>query len=250
MDTQQQKPFNVLLIGDTCLDIYLFGNIDRLSPEAPVPVFVPTRQEEREGMAGNVYANLKKLGCNVQIVCGHNSKKTRLVDERSKQHIVRIDEDVQSEPIVFETALPPIYDAIVICDYNKGTITYELVEELRSEFKGPIFIDTKKTDLQRFKNCFVKINSTEFDNTVSVPYSQDLIVTLGAKGTMYQTEIYPVEEIGVVDVTGAGDTFLAALTYNYLKTKDVVESIKFANKASSVTVQKFGVYAPSLEEIV
>lgn len=53
----------------------------------------------------------------------------------------------------------------------------------------------------------------------------------------------------LVDVTGAGDTFLSALTYMYLQTKDMLQSIEFANKAASITVQHVGVYAPELKDI-
>lgn len=108
--TQQQKQFKILLIGDNCTDVYQYGTVDRLSPEAPVPVFVPTHREEREGMAGNVYANLVALGCKVNIVCGTLSKKTRLIDSRSKQQILRIDEDVKSIPVV--NVDPTGYDEI------------------------------------------------------------------------------------------------------------------------------------------
>ena len=68
--TQQQRQFKILLVGDNCKDIYQYGTIDRLSPEAPVPVFVPTYKEEREGMAGNVSKNLEALGCKVNYLFG------------------------------------------------------------------------------------------------------------------------------------------------------------------------------------
>ena len=144
--TQQQKQFKILLIGDDCKDIYQYGTIDRLSPEAPVPVFVPTRTEERDGMAGNVANNLEALGCHVNYLHGETSVKTRIIDARSKQQIVRIDNDVQSQPLEFMTAIPAVYDAVVVSDYNKGTVSYELIEELIA-LSIPIFIDTKKTDL-------------------------------------------------------------------------------------------------------
>ena len=139
--TQQPKQFKILLIGDNCVDVYQYGNVDRLSPEAPVPVFVPTRKEERAGMVSNVFANLVSLGCNVHIVQGLASKKTRLVDSRSRQHILRVDEDVISVPISDVDTIG--YDAIVVSDYNKGLVTYELIEKL-IKTKIPVFVDTKK----------------------------------------------------------------------------------------------------------
>jgi D-beta-D-heptose 7-phosphate kinase/D-beta-D-heptose 1-phosphate adenosyltransferase len=144
-----------------------------------------------------------------------------------------------------------IVDAIVISDYNKGLVSYELIEELRTVFHGPIFIDTKKTDLQRFNGCIVKINELEYKNSVSV--NDSLIVTLGDKGACYktpETEIRcPSEQVEVTDVCGAGDTFLASLVYKYLLTNSMTDSIEFANRAASVTVRHMGVYAPTIEEI-
>jgi D-beta-D-heptose 7-phosphate kinase/D-beta-D-heptose 1-phosphate adenosyltransferase len=248
MNTQAQKKFNILLVGDNCTDIYQYGTVDRISPEAPIPVFVPTYSEERSGMAGNVYANLKALDCNVNFICGHASKKTRLIESRSKQQIVRIDDDVQSTPIVFDTAIPKVYDAIVVSDYNKGTVSYELIEEL-IETGIPVFVDTKKTDLDRFQGAWVKINELEYSKIKGEP--SGLIVTRGAKGAsvLHHRIECPAVKVEVADVTGAGDTFLAALTYEYLRTSDIRNAVVFANRASSITIQHVGVYAPTLEEI-
>ena len=248
MSTRVQKQFNILLLGDSCLDVYQYGVVDRMSPEAPVPVFTPTTEEKRPGMAANVNANLKALGLEVSFITGQESVKTRLIDSRSKQQIVRIDADVKNDPLVFETAIPQVYHAIVISDYNKGLITYELVEELRKEFPGPIFIDTKKQDLKRFEGCIVKINEVEYKARHSD--CTNMIVTLGKEGVLYDHKIYPAPEIDVTDVCGAGDTFLAALVYEYLQSdNDMEAAIQFAIRASAVTVQHTGVYAPRLEEI-
>lgn len=248
MSTPVQKQFNILLLGDSCLDIYQYGTVDRMSPEAPVPVFVPTHEDQRPGMAANVNTNLKALGLEVSFITGQEGTKTRLIDSRSKQQIVRIDRDVKNDPLVFETAIPQVYHAIVISDYNKGLITYELVEELRKEFPGPIFIDTKKQDLKRFEGCIVKINEVEYKARHSD--CTDMIVTLGKTGALHNFIMYPAPEIDVTDVCGAGDTFLAALAYEYLNTMgDMSRAIQFAIRASAVTVQRTGVYAPRLEEI-
>ena len=116
-NTQQQTQFRILLIGDNCTDVYQYGTIDRLSPEAPVPVFVPTRTETRAGMASNVANNLEALGCDVNYLHGETSVKTRLIDERSKQQIVRIDNDAfTQESLEFVTDIPLVYDAIVISE--------------------------------------------------------------------------------------------------------------------------------------
>ena len=247
--TQQQKQFKILLIGDNCKDIYQYGTIDRLSPEAPVPVFVPTRTEEREGMAGNVFNNLEALGCNVNYLFGETSVKTRIIDARSKQQIVRIDNDVMSTPITFDAIISDTYDAIVVSDYNKGSVSYELIEELIA-LSIPTFIDTKKTDLERFQGAWVKINELEYSKITSE--CTGLIVTRGARGASaihHDIEV-TAPRVEVTDVTGAGDTFLAALTVEYLKTTDIAKAVQFAVQASAVTVQHSGVYAPGLQEIL
>jgi D-glycero-beta-D-manno-heptose-7-phosphate kinase len=247
---QQQKQFKILLIGDDCLDVYQYGTVDRISPEAPVPVFKYSHKEERGGMARNVKANLEELGCKVDYLSGSTSVKTRLIDIRSKQQIVRIDNDITSSPITIESMLP-VYDAIVISDYNKGTVSYELVEELREEFKGPIFVDSKKHDLKRFEGCIIKINQHEFSQLVSKPSNEtDLVVTYGDNGVVWGVYAFASKRVEVADVCGAGDTFLSALCYQYLNTDDMFQAIKFAVSASAITVQHLGCYAPKLEEIL
>jgi bifunctional ADP-heptose synthase (sugar kinase/adenylyltransferase) len=245
--TQQQTSLNVLLIGDNCTDVYQYGTVDRISPEAPVPVFKFVRQEEKPGMAGNVYQNLEKLGCAVTYLHTQTTRKIRLIDSRSRQHVLRIDEDAKCDALAFTTAIPA-FDAIVISDYCKGTVTYELIESIRKDYKGPIFVDTKKHDLKRLEGCYVKINQHEHEQITS--RCSNLIVTLGGAGAAWDNEIFPAPSVEVSDVCGAGDTFLAALTYWYIKSKNMEQSIKFAIMASSVTVQHLGCYAPTLEEIL
>jgi bifunctional ADP-heptose synthase (sugar kinase/adenylyltransferase) len=250
MNTQAQKKFNILLIGDYCTDVYQYGLVDRISPEAPVPVFQSINHEIRDGMAGNVYNNLEALGCIVSFLHGSESTKTRLIDIKTKQQLVRIDNDVISEPLAIVTDIPLIYDAIVISDYNKGTVSYELIQELRKEFVGPIFVDTKKTDLAKLDGCIFKINLKEFNSLITMPSDKkDLIVTCGNEGVLWDKDHFPAKTVEVSDVCGAGDTFLASLCYQYLKTEDMKQAIEFAIKASSITVQHIGVYAPGVEEI-
>jgi D-beta-D-heptose 7-phosphate kinase/D-beta-D-heptose 1-phosphate adenosyltransferase len=242
--------FNILLIGDAGDDIYTYGYVNRISREAPVPIFEPHYTINKDGMAGNVKNNLEALGCTVNFLHGETSKKNRLIDHRTKQQLLRLDYDVESKPIRFETDIPPVYDAIVISDYNKGTVDYELIEELAKTQTVPIFVDTKKTDLARINGCYIKINALEKSLAISKPESARLIVTHGDHGAEWDGWVYPAEAIGdVTDVCGAGDTFLAALVYKFLETKHMPDAIKFANKASAITVQHIGVYAPRLEEI-
>jgi D-beta-D-heptose 7-phosphate kinase/D-beta-D-heptose 1-phosphate adenosyltransferase len=245
---QQQKQFKILLIGDDCTDVYQYGIVDRISPEAPVPIFKLSYEERKPGMAHNVMKNLEALGCDVTYVATKEfSTKTRLIDIRSKQQIVRIDNDAKPQPIVLDTSFSLEYDAIVISDYNKGSVTYELIEKLRKDYHGPVFVDTKKTDLARFEGCVIKINQSEYEKATSFP--SDIIVTQGAQGALYQGDLIIGVKVDVVDVCGAGDTFLSALVYKSLESGNLKDAISFANQASAVTVQHIGVYAPTLEEI-
>ena len=249
MTTQPLESYNILLIGDDCVDVYQYGTVDRISPEAPVPVFKFSHEERKPGMAGNVARNLEALGCRVNYLCGKNSTKTRLVDIRSKQQIVRVDNDLLSDPIEFETAIPPVYDAIVISDYNKGTVSYDLIQDLIKSQTCPIFIDTKKTDLASFNGAYIKINQLEASRATSKPHPQWLITTLGEQGATWNGHSFGAETVEVADVTGAGDTFLAALVSEYLTQKDMAIAIPYAIRAASVTVQHLGVYAPTWEEL-
>ena len=250
MNTLVPKKFKILLIGDACEDTYTYGKVTRMSPEAPVPVFQPRYKIVKDGMASNVCKNLETLGCEVNYLHGNESKKERLIDERSKQHLVRIDRDVDSDPIRFETDIPPVYDAVVISDYNKGTVDYKSITDLIKSVTVPIYIDTKKTDLAQFDGCYIKINKLERSRAISVPDQKYLIVTYGGDGAVWNGWVFsPDISNDITDVTGAGDTFLAALVYKHLETGNMATAITFANRASGVTVKHVGVYSPRLEEI-
>jgi D-beta-D-heptose 7-phosphate kinase/D-beta-D-heptose 1-phosphate adenosyltransferase len=238
----------ILLIGDNGVDQYQFGTVDRISPEAPVPIINYANTVTKPGMAANVRENLLKLGCEVEFVHGIKTCiKTRIIDSKSKQHLLRIDQDMQSRPVNVNHHGLDQYDAVVISDYNKGSVTYECVEDLRLHYAGPIFVDTKKTNLARFEGCYVKINELERSLAKSVP--TELIVTLGHKGVKYKEHAISTPQVEAFDVCGAGDTFLSALAYEYVITKDILKAINFATKAASVTIQHVGVYSPTVTEI-
>jgi len=250
-DTQQQTPFKVLLIGDSGTDEYKIGTIDRLSPEAPVPVVKLLETQTVPGMASNVNLNLKNLGLDTYFI--HNSEqivKTRFIDQRSGQHIMRLDVEPEIVPWS-KNSIESIdsFDAIVISDYCKGFLTYENISHIISSTSSPIFIDTKKTDLKRIsaKHVFIKVNDSESKLAISHP--DNLIITRGGDGAWYNDTDYPTRKSNVLDVCGCGDTFLAALCAQYLSTKDIEKAIIFANIAAGITVQHLGNYAPSYDEI-
>ena len=238
----------ILLVGDNGVDQYQYGTVDRISPEAPVPVINYTNTVTKPGMAANVLDNLKKLGCETIFVHGNKtSVKTRIIDSKSKQHLLRIDQDQRSRPVKIEWETLGEFDAVVVSDYNKGSVEYETIEQIRANFTGPIFVDTKKTELARFEGCFVKINRLEWEAAKTFP--TELIVTLGKDGVRYKEHEISTPPVEAFDVCGAGDTFLAALAVEYVQSKDILKSIDFAIKAASVTIQHVGVYSPTLAEI-
>jgi bifunctional ADP-heptose synthase (sugar kinase/adenylyltransferase) len=250
MDTQQQTSFNVLLIGDSCTDIYNIGTVDRLSPEAPVPVVKIVETFSLPGMSANVHRNLINLNIEADFVYNDTPiTKTRFIDKRSGQHLLRVDDE--DDVVQWSGKLPnslDSYDAIVISDYDKGFLTYEHIESL-IESSVPVFIDTKKTDLERFQGAWVKVNELEYSRLRSE--CSGLIVTLGERGAKvpHHDLECPAKAVEVMDVCGCGDTFLAALTAQYLFTKDIEKAIIFANIAAGITVQRRGNYAPSYDEI-
>lgn len=251
-DTQPQTPFKILLIGDNCVDRYNIGTIDRLSPEAPVPVIKIVETYDVPGMADNVNKNLINLNCAVVFVTNDELiTKTRYIDKRSGQHMLRVDD----EPVVatWDGSIGDytfdMFDAVIISDYNKGYLTYENIQKVIDSFDGPVFIDTKKTDLARIQGAIIKINQVEFSRLTSHPTNSELIVTQGADGVLWKDKIYPPIKVEVSDVCGAGDTFLAALAVQYLFTNSAEKAILFANVAAGITVQHRGNYAPTYDEI-
>jgi bifunctional ADP-heptose synthase (sugar kinase/adenylyltransferase) len=249
--TQQPTSFKILLIGDSCIDEYKIGSVDRLSPEAPVPVIKLVETYTLPGMSANVLKNFAALGVYPDFVSNDETiTKTRYLDKKSGQHLLRVDQEHSLTPWNGQTPCSlGQYKRIVISDYNKGFLTYESIEYIIRNAACPVFIDTKKTQLEDISAewVFFKLNETEYKSARSLP--SNLIVTLGDRGAEYNGVRYPTNSVEVMDVCGCGDTFLAALTIEYLYTKDIKKAILYANKAASITVQHRGNYSPTCEEI-
>tara|TARA_Y100000310_G_scaffold341616_1_gene441344 strand:- start:1997 stop:2746 length:750 start_codon:yes stop_codon:yes gene_type:complete len=244
------------LVGDSCTDRYHYGACERLSPEAPVPVFKVLKTEKRGGMVLNVKSNLEGLGLSVDLITNEKEiVKARYIDNRTRQHMIRIDlgEEFKSRPLadkVLDDIDFGLYDCIIISDYDKGFITPSVVKKiLQCNHDRPIFVDTKKKDLSCYEGCILKINEKENANVMKFPLDYDLVVTLGESGARYKNKVYSTRKVEIFDVCGAGDTFLAALAAANMLTQDMKRSIKFANYCGSVVVQKFGTYAIKQEDI-
>ena len=90
---------SVLVIGESCLDIFMYGDCKRLCPEAPVPIFNPVHKIENLGMAHNVYNNLKSLEVDCYLHTNDNHRtitKTRFIDEKTNHMFLRVDSGEES----------------------------------------------------------------------------------------------------------------------------------------------------------
>ena len=239
----------VLLLGDSCEDEYIYGNCDRLSPEAPVPVMKLGRVETKSGMAGNVCLNLQAFNLNITFLTNTEKiTKTRFIDEGSNYQILRVDSEQRTKPMLVPVSTGN-FDAVVISDYDKGYLTSEKIFDIVESSSCPVFIDSKKSILPNRSNCFVKINDKEFGNLDQRYPIDNLIVTKGSQGCIYNNTLYPAENVKVFDVVGAGDTFLAALVFGYLKHKDINKAIMLGNRAAGIAVQQPGTYILTEEDV-
>ena len=238
----------VLVIGDSCLDEYIYCTTNRFCPDAPVPILKPESFVSTVGMAGNVTDNLRALDVDVELISNANKiKKTRYVDGRTNHMFFRIDEGEDDVFPIAKKSLEKIiwenYNAVVISDYCKGFIDEATISYIAEQH--PItFLDTKKQIDSYAKNItFIKINDVEYRYSADFldkKYLEKLIITRGPNGAEYEGKIYPVKKVDVRDTSGAGDTFLAGLVSNYLESFNTVEAIKFANKCATQVVQKKG----------
>jgi len=169
--------------------------------------------------------------------------KTRYVDVDTNHMFIRIDSPVKPTKINL-SEIDFDYELIAISDYNKGYISEQDIQWI-TEKHNNVFIDTKK-HLGNWINKakIIKINNVEYDltkSTLSKEVDQKIIKTMGKDGCMYKNVVYPVTPVNVMDVSGAGDTFLAALIVKYLQTQDIQQSIISANLCASHVVSRRGV---------
>jgi rfaE bifunctional protein kinase chain/domain len=186
---EKMSAARVLVVGDVMLDRYWFGSVDRISPEAPVPVVRITREEERNGGAANVAYNVVTLGAQSSLltVVGDDEASHKLealvlgtgirahfgrdCDLKTtvklrvigrQQQLLRVDfenlpksEVLASQSATF-TELLPEHDAVLFSDYGKGGLTHvsDMIAQARKAGK-PILIDPKGTDYSRYKNASV-----------------------------------------------------------------------------------------------
>ena len=242
----------IIVIGETCVDKFIYCEVNRLSPEAPVPVLNPIRTVKNDGMAGNTVANVKALSPECSVITFSpikNPIKTRYVEEKTNHMFFRFDEG-DNEIEHFEWSENYEYflkdaDLVIVSDYNKGYLSDEDLKLIGSKSEISVLDSKRKLTNDITKHfTFVKLNEEESQNNSDIDKS-NVITTLGAAGAMFDDVIYPSPEPQeTIDVSGAGDTFTAAFAVSYLDTRSTTLSILFANDASAKVVSKRGVVTP------
>jgi len=237
---------NVLVIGDSCRDVFVYCNSTRLCPEAPVPALQVVNQTENGGMAKNVHRNISSLVNSVDILTNNNwydITKVRYVHNATNHMFFRVDNDIDIKRINLNE-IDFNYKIIVISDYNKGFLSEEDIAYICKKHSC-VFLDTKKIIGEWAINAkYIKINNFEYERSkeyFTPDLDKKIIHTHGAEGCILNGRHYPVKKVNVIDVSGAGDSFLAGLVAKYLEDLNINESIMYANQCALKVVQERGV---------
>jgi D-beta-D-heptose 7-phosphate kinase/D-beta-D-heptose 1-phosphate adenosyltransferase len=252
------------LIGDHISDIYIYGKMNRFSPESPIPIFDIIKEESRAGGASNVNNNLINLGAHVDYyydALDYSVKKRYVCDN----HIMfRVDEDKTSTADISQIQFPEETKYVILSDYNKGILSksQQLVHSLKEQGKI-VIVDPKKSLVNYESADIVKLNESEYHRFSMIEGGyQDtrkfynigtLVITKGGEGVTIVSEDgiqnIPGHSTQVSDVTGAGDVFIAAMTYYLAKGKSIYNACELANKLAALSVCKFGTYTLTPEDV-
>ncbi len=301
----------IVVVGDAMLDIYLSGEAERISPEAPVPVVTVHTRRYALGGAANVAANVAATGaeCRLVAVIGDDARgdslrgemaQNRLADDHivvaaarpttSKtrvtargQQVVRIDEETEEaitprteEQLAAELdrAMANV-DALVVEDYNKGTLTQAVIERamaLAQRRSVPVVVDPKFKHFFAYRGATVfKPNRRELEQAMGATLDlahpdalpttlgklgvDNLLLTLGGEGMVLVTKDQQISRIPamareVFDVSGAGDTVTAWVGTALAAGASVREAAQLANYAAGVEVGKSGVATVAPAEVL
>lgn len=238
----------ILVIGDSCKDVFVYCHAQRLAPDLPIPILDVVEENENPGMAANVARNIRELheACDLLTNDGWEQvTKTRYMHGKTNHAFIRIDSKHPVLHIDIDKASFADYDIVAISDYNKGFLTEDDIQHI-CENHPNVFMDTKKPiGPWAAKAKCIKINDYEYERSIPTltPELEALIVrTEGENGAYYQGKHYPVsEKVEVQDATGAGDSFYAALLVRYAETDSIEDSITFANECARRVVAQRGV---------
>jgi rfaE bifunctional protein kinase chain/domain len=303
--TYATEAARILVTGDVMLDRYWFGDVARISPEAPVPVVRVTRIEERPGGAANVARNCVSLGAGAQLlsVIGGDeagSRLSELVDEAGvqanlhrdasmpttvklrvigrQQQLLRIDfetppssEVLASKLADFEAALPSS-DVVILSDYGKGGLAHiaKMIDSARAQGKR-VLVDPKGDDYARYRGATIltpnlselrevvgtwtgeadltarveKLRAELGLDAVLLTRSEQGMTLFDSNGAMH----VPAQAREVYDVSGAGDTVIAALAVMLASGATLAEAVRIANRAAGIVVGKLGTAVATRAEL-
>ncbi|HEX8569415.1 MAG TPA: D-glycero-beta-D-manno-heptose 1-phosphate adenylyltransferase [Caulobacteraceae bacterium] len=286
----------VACVGDVMLDRYVYGEVARISPEAPIPVLRKTSETAMLGAAGNVARNVVAMGGTARLsgrigtdAAGGEvlqlvgvepgvepflihapgvptTVKTRFV--AAGQQLLRLDEETHlaSAPAATDGVLESVTGAraVLVSDYGKGLIDAGLMERLTSAAGAPVIVDPKGRDFVKYgRVALIKPNASELSALTGLPVGSDgdaeaalaaalalcaaeaILVTRAAHGMSLARRGEPVRHFRarpreVFDVSGAGDTSLAALGLALGAGASLEEAVELAVLASGVAVEKVG----------
>lgn len=304
-DAKRISACRILVVGDVMLDRYWFGEVERISPEAPVPVVRIQRTEERLGGAANVARNVAALGARAGLltVVGDDEAGralVRLLDASGiapyvhtdaqmattvklrvigrRQQMLRADFETQPDGEVLLAklgeyeALLPQHDLVILSDYGKGGLTHiaRMIELARAAGK-PILVDPKGDDYSRYAGAtLVTPNRAELREVVGRWRSEAdlqaraqrlrrelalgaLLLTRSEEGMTLFTDdgawSVPARAREVFDVSGAGDTVIAALGVMMAAGAPLQQAVEAANRAGGIVVGKLGTATVSYDEL-
>ncbi|TWT52136.1 D-glycero-beta-D-manno-heptose-7-phosphate kinase [Allorhodopirellula solitaria] len=300
----------ILCIGDVMLDCFQHGEAKRISPEAPVPVFLRGRAEQMLGGAANVARNMRAYGARVCLhgVVGDDVEAdavSKLADESELEHqmvrdggrptttkirfvsqgqqLLRSDQeskvpiDAALEQSLLQKCLETLgqSNVLVLSDYAKGCLTPDLISAAIASANSsgvPVMIDPKGKDISRYRGAWVITpNESEFHilsgneefelekMAESARYLMqmheiaNIMITLGSRGillvTPTETYSFPTVARQVYDVSGAGDSVVAALAVSLACGLSMQQSCYVANMAGGIAVEKSGTAVVSLDDL-
>jgi len=326
---EQLQGKRVVIIGDVILDTYIWGDVKRISPEAPVPVFETTTEKTGCGGAANVARNVASLGGNATLigVIGSDregeklvqiltevdlvttgihidprrptSTKTRVIaraatnfadrEMDSGHHLLRIDRESKQDisPQIREHLLDtvvsqlPTSDAIIFADYDKGVVTDRLIKGVMKHAESygiPIVADPKRNNFWHYegvtavtpnhKEASTAVHEEIIDVSDLVAVGEKilnqlslraLLITRDAKGmSLFQRNVdrtvkiehLPPNSNIVTDVTGAGDTVVAAFTLALAADAEFRSAAMLSNLAGGIAVGKMGCATVTPKELM
>ena len=295
----------ILVVGDVMLDRYWFGDVSRISPEAPVPVVHMSRAEDRAGGAANVARNVSALGAQVSLlsVVGEDEAAdalARLLAESSieahlfrdpalqttlklrvvgrSQQLLRIDfeqrpqADTLAAKLETFAALVAQHDLLLLSDSDKGALDHvDAMIALAREAGRTVIVDPKGDEFSRYAGANIMTpNRGELQGIVGRWRSEEelaakvddlrkalsldaLLLTRSEEGmTLFDAHGVthePTRAREVFDVSGAGDTVIAAFATMLASGADRAAAMHWANLAAGVVVGKLGTAVASLDEL-